>query len=329
MRQRKPRDPRCCYVVVIDQDETSDNTIRDLANYLSTLGLAACDVVVIDRSRDEKFDEHARVLRWVARHVSVRNEHCAPSGPIDIIRAAALVSTCEKVIVAEQDVRYTDEAIGSMCQLLDRHEVVEPQDYLAPLSWWSGIEAGRILVHRAVDSQPDHGATFGFRRSAIPSLTSLGAGEVLDDQVRRLAAAGAEVYPAGDIFVRREPTVFSRWFAERPRAASEDFSQPMKNVFFFSLLPLLSLLALFGGLRLAGSYASAIALGSVVLAVRGRLGARDYFPLHACLLAPVWVFERSVSVYWALMRRLRGLDVANSGGALPERGRGEKVASGE
>jgi hypothetical protein len=37
--------------------------------------------------------------------------------------------------------------------------------------------------------------------------------------------------------------------------------------------------------------------------VRGRIGAAQFFPMRACLLAPLWVFERAVSVYWALFRR--------------------------
>ena len=38
-----------------------------------------------------------------------------------------------------------------------------------------------------------------------------------------------------------------------------------------------------------------------------RSGATPFFPVRACLAAPLWVLERSVSVYWALFRKLRGL----------------------
>jgi hypothetical protein len=40
------------------------------------------------------------------------------------------------------------------------------------------------------------------------------------------------------------------------------------------------------------------------------------------------VFERSVSVYWALFRKLRGTDVAAASEAVPQRANA-KVASGE
>jgi hypothetical protein len=100
----------------------------------------------------------------------------------------------------------------------------------------------------------------------------------------------------------------------------------MKTAFFFSLVPLLVLLATLGGLRLAGGYASMIAFASVALALRGRSGAVKFFPLRACLLAPVWVLERSLSVYWALFRKLRGPDEDPSRVHVPERARPTSAA---
>ena len=203
--------------------------------------------------------------------------------------------------------RYTTDAIGRICEMLEAHEVVEPQDYLEPLPWWGSIEAGRILLHRGIEPQPDHGATFGFRRSAVRSMRALGhdAGE---DPVRRLAAAGAEVFAAADIFVRREPGSLDEWIEERPRFANDDFSLPFKSAFFLSIMPLLILMAVLGGPRLAGVYAGVIAFSSVGLALNGRSGAGAFFPIHTCVFAPLWVFERSVSVYWALLRKLRGTE---------------------
>ncbi|HYI09938.1 MAG TPA: hypothetical protein VEK57_12840 [Thermoanaerobaculia bacterium] len=328
MQNRKPQDRRCSYVVVFDNAASTAGELRDLANYLSMVGVAGCDVVVLDASPRLQFELNARILRWVGRHVAVRPDHRTPNGSLDLVRSASVLAACEKVIVAEQDVRYTADAIGQVCDLLDMHEVVEPQDYLDPLPWWGGIEAGRILVHRGIEPQPDHGATLGFRRSAVISLRNLSTGEILDDQARRLAAAGAEVFAATDVFVRRQPGALDEWLAQRPRHAGGDFGLPFKSAFFFSLVPLLLLLAILGGLQLAGAYASVIAFASVSLALRGRAGAGSFFPLHACLFAPLWILERSVSVYWALLRKLRGAELDPARMALPERS-GQKVASGE
>jgi hypothetical protein len=329
MRNTASPDRRCSYVVVVQSVACSDAELRELAGYLSATGLAGCEVIVLDPSPRPRFDANARILRWVGKHVAVHPEHCTPGGVIDRVRASAALASCEKVVVAADDVRYTPEALGQLCDLLELHEVVEPQDYLEPLPWWGGLEAGRILVHRGIEPEPDHGATFGFRRNAIRSLRTLGSGDFVEDPARRLKAAGAEVFPAPNVFVRRQPAPFQEWLAQRPRVAGEEFALPFKTAFFFSLVPLLLLLGIAGGLQLALVYASVIAFATVTLALRGRAGAGAFFPLRACLFAPVWVLERSVSVYWALFRKLRGADVDPARIAVPQRAAGAKVASGE
>lgn len=317
MRNRNGQDCRCSYVVVVESSAASTTDLRELGNYLSTLGVAGCDVVVLDPSPRVLFESNGRILRWVARHVAAGPEHCTPAGTLDRLRAAASVAACDKVIVASEDVRYTPAAIAQLTDLLESHEVVEPQDYLEPLPWWGSIDAGRILVHRGIEPQPDHGATFGFRRGAIRGLRMLGMMDI-QDPARRLAAAGADVYAASDVFVRREPGPLDEWLDQRARIASNDFAMPLKSAFFFSLVPFLLLMGVFGGLRMAGVYAGIIAFSSVGLALRGRSGASSFFPLRACLFAPVWVFERSVSVYWALFRKLRGVEPDAVRVAMPE-----------
>jgi hypothetical protein len=306
MRNRGLQDRRCSYVVLVDSATGSSSELRELAAYCSTLSVAGCEVVILDPSPRLQFELNDRILRWVGRHEPVLAQYRAGNG-VDLVRAGALLSGCEKVIIASEDVRYAPEAIHQLCDLLDVHEVVEPQDYLDPLPWWGGIDAGRMLLHRGIEPEPDHGVTFGFRRSAIRGLRMLASSA--DTHARRLAAVGAEVHPAADVFVRREPGPLADWMASRPREAGLDFALPFKTAFFFSLLPLLLLLAAFGGLRFAGVYAGLIAFASIGIAARGRAGsAATHFPLRACLFAPLWVLERSVSVYWALYRKLRGLD---------------------
>ena len=328
MATKRPQERRCSYVVLVRNASASSADLRDLSTYLSTLGVADCDVVILDASPRLQFELNARILRWVGRHVAVGAEFRAGSG-VDLVRAATAHAACEKVIVAAEDIRYTPEAVGQLCDLLESHEVVEPQDYLDPMPWWGGIDAGRILIHRGIEPQPDHGATFGFRRSALRALRTLPPAASAEAQARRLAAIGAEVFPANDVFVRREPGALGEWFSARPRLAGDDFELPMKTAFFFSLVPLLVLLGAVGGLQLASGYAGVIAFASMALAFRGRSGAAPFFPMRACLFAPLWVFERSLSVYWALLRKLRGVDEDAAGVHVPDRASGTKVASGE
>jgi hypothetical protein len=320
MRHAKSHERRCSYVVSLERAAAGIDEIRSLAAYLSSLAVADCDIVVLDGSPGELFDEHHRVLRWVGRHLAV------PAGA-DRVRFATEVAACEKVIVAGGQVRYTRADLDRMCALLESHEVVEPQDYFDPLPWWGGIDAGRMLVHRGIEPYPDHGATFGFRRSALRGLRGLDL-ERGDDHVRRLASHGAEVFSANDVFIQREPPALGDWLRERPRQADDDFSLPVKSAFFFAFLPMTLILALLGGLRIATGYAGAVAFASTVLALRGRIGAAPFFPLRTCLFAPLWVLERSLSVYWALFRKMRGV-TAEPTLPVPDRARGTRVASGE
>ena len=103
---------------------------------------------------------------------------------------------------------------------------------------------------------------------------------------------------------------------------------PVKTAFFFALLPAALLLAVLGGVRLAGGYAGAIALSSLVLAIRGRAGNATFFPLRACLSAPLWVLERSISVYWALLQKLNRSSAEAMHPSTADRGT-RAVASGE
>lgn len=316
MRPNTKSDRRCTYVVALPP-ATRSLDLRPFAEYLSTLDVAGCEVIVLDST--EAVDEHRRVLRWVARHVAVYE-------PIDVVRTAADVASCEKIIIAAENVRYNIADLTEVCALLDSHEVVEAQDYLEPMPWWGGIDAGRMLVHRGIDPHPDRGATFGFRRAIVRGLRGFEA-TGSTDPVRVLALHGAEVVSASELFVRRCPPQLGEWLRERPREADLDFDVPMKSAFFFALIPMAILLGLMGGGRLAIGYTGAVAFASVVLAVRGRLGAGAFFPLRACLFAPLWVLERSVSVYWALLQRVRGAAVEQPAAMATQRR--TKVASGQ
>jgi len=316
MQQKPKPDRRCTYVVALPPAARAFD-LRPFSEYLSTLGVAGCEVIVLDAS--DAIDEHRRILRWVARHVAVHE-------PIDVIRAAAHLASCEKIIIADENVRYNVADLTEFCAMLDAHEVVEAQDYLDPMPWWGGIDAGRMLVHRGIDQHPDRGATFGFRRSILRGLRGFDA-TGSTDPVRVFGLHGAEVVAASELFVRRCPPQLGEWLRERPREAGLDFDIPAKAAFFFALIPMAILLTLTGGGRIAIGYTGAVAFAAIVIAVRGRLGAGAFFPLRACLFAPLWVLERSVSVYWALLRRMRGTIVEHPAAIATQRR--AKVASGE
>lgn len=285
----------CTYLVPID-GSASPEELQSLAAYLSTVGLAGCEVVVVDAAANDALDEKQRVLRWVARHV-------ADSG--DILQTAVDVASTEKIIVAAPESRYTAAEIGAICLLLDRYEAVEPSEFVDPMPWWGAIDASRILLHRGFDQERNGGRSFAFRKSAFRPLHGLH--ENHSDHIERLALLGAEVQSTREIFVRTEPPQLSTWTRVRAREAASSAAVTPETAIFACLIPLLLILGVVGGAQIAGGYAGIVAVASVAIALRGRIGASQFFPLRACLFAPLAIIERSLTVYWSLFTRLRAI----------------------
>lgn len=326
MRKREPHDRRCSYVVFLESESAARDQ-EELAAYLSTLGVAGCEVIVVDPSPPFRFELNARVLRWVGRHVAFAAGHCGADGRLDYVHAADLLASCEKVIVATDEVRYEPESIAAMCETLDSHDAVEPEDFFEIGPWWSGVEAGRLLAQRAIEPGSSHCVTFGFRKSALASLRPLAA--ILPPPQHRLALAGADVCTKSGVYVKRVSGGFTDWLARRTRIAALAFASPVRSALFFAVLPLLVALVILGGLRLAGMFALLLAVFATAAAIRGRSGASGVFPLRACLFAPLALLESSVSIYLALFLKMRGAEIGSSGVAVPERSGGQRVASGE
>src|SRR5947209_4713068 len=121
MRPKRLFDRRCSYLVVLDG--VGGEALREFASYLSALGVGKCEPIVVDGSPD--FESNRRLLCWVARHVAARPRHRDAAGAIDPVRAALDLATCEKVIVADPNVRYSAEGLDELCAMLEVHEAVE------------------------------------------------------------------------------------------------------------------------------------------------------------------------------------------------------------
>lgn len=301
MRPRKRRSCSCTYAVAIDGN-ASQTELQALAEYLSTLSLTGCEVLVFDSAAPDLFHSRECIVRWVARHLAVHDQYRRADGSVDVAHAAADFATTEKVIVASMTTRYTAMEVRQMCDLLERHDVVEPEEYVGPVPWWGGVEAGGMLLYRGTDQHHEVRTTFGFRR---PAFRPAGSAKASVHAGVHFAFPGTDIHEAGGVFVRREPQPFVQSL-RRSAASAFDPASPLRNFFFFGVVPLLIVLAIVGGIRIAAGYAGVIAFASVLLAVRGRIGASRFFPWRACFLAPLWIVERSIAVYWSLFARLSG-----------------------
>ena len=83
------------------------------------------------------------------------------------------------------------EAIDEICALLESHEVVEPQDYLDPMPWWGGIEAGRKRSRNVPRGISRHGVLLIGTRDQIERERHVARGKLLPrERVDRLLDPG-------------------------------------------------------------------------------------------------------------------------------------------
>jgi hypothetical protein len=298
---------RCTYLLPIRRTRASGIEMQDFAAYFQMLAAANCEVLVVDGSPANVFAEHDEAWRTLCRHVTVDPQYTYLNGKVNGVHTGVDLASCERIILADDDIRYTAEDVERMCTLLDEHEMVRPQNFLRPLPWWARMEASRMLINRAVLTEGDYPGTCGFRRSAMLRVGHYDGDVLFDNEeiVRHFATQGASIAYARDFFILKRPSTLSKWHEQRPRQAYEDFVMRAKTAFFVSLVPLGLGLGIFAGWKVATLYVLVIALAAMLLAAKGLGdGARNFFPLFITLYAPLWFLERALSVYWAIYWRI-------------------------
>jgi hypothetical protein len=298
---------RCTYILPIRRVRPSQTEMKDFASYFRALASANCEVLVVDGSPASVFDEHDRAWSATCRHVKVDPQYRYLNGKVNGIHTGVDLAGCAKIIIADDDIRYTAANIERICLLLDQHEMVRPQNYLKPLPWWARLEAARMLLNRALLRTGDYPGTCGFLRSAMRRVGHYDGDVLFDNEeiVRHFALNGARICNALDFFILKRPPTLSKWWEQRPRQAYEDFVMWAKTAFFLSLLPACLALCLWTGPKTALAYVALISLASTLLALRGRrAGGRQFVPAWVSLYAPLWILERSLSVYWAIYWKL-------------------------
>lgn len=299
---------RCTYILPIRRVRARRQESDELARYFGKLKQVGCEVLVVDGSSAEIFAEHNRAWRKLCRHVTVDRQYTYLNGKVNGVHTGVDLASCESIILADDDIRYTVEEIARVCELLERHDMVRPQNYLAPLPWWGRMEAARMLINRGVLRTGDYPGTCAFRRSACLRFGHYDGDVLFDNEeiVRHFAVKGANVCYALDFFILKRPPTLRKWLEQRPRQAYEDFDMRLKTLLFMSLLPTAIALGCFSGARAALTLFSVVSIGAGLLAARGLLRnrAHNFFPAHVILYVPLWILERALSVYWALYWRV-------------------------
>ena len=276
---------------------TDDTELDDLTRYLRWL-TRRVDVTVIDGSPDGLFTRHAAHWRPHVRHLAPDSDLCYANGKVNGVTTGLRLARHERVIVADDDVRYDDDTLREMYRLLDRSDVVRPQNFFRPLPWHARWDTGRTLINRAVGA--DYPGTLGIRRSTFLDMNGYD-GDVLFENlelIRTVRGHGGTETSEPGLYVRRRPPDIRRFWSQRVRQAYDDLAQPARMALFLAVLPALA------GMLTRGRRVPLVvaATGVVALAERGRrrAGGAAVYPFTTTLLAPIWVLERAVCSWLAL-----------------------------
>ncbi|HSP45705.1 MAG TPA: hypothetical protein VLO30_06905 [Chthoniobacterales bacterium] len=294
----------CTYLLPIRRAAFSEAETAELTEYFGTLKNTGCDILVVDGSAAPVFKKHADSWGGLVRHQPVDRSFGYLNDKVNGIHTGVGLATTGKIILADDDIRYTPAEIDRVCELLENFEVVRPQNFLSPLPWWARMEAARMLINRATLCTADYPGTCAFRRDTMLRVGHYDGDVLFDNEeiIRHFARARATVSYATNLFVQKRPPTFRKWIEQRPRQAYEDFGL-RANTALFLTRPILA-----GGLGYAFGwkcfifYLVCTAGISIGIASSGHLRgtAAKYFPWLVCAFAPLWIFERTASTYWAL-----------------------------
>jgi hypothetical protein len=301
---------RCTYLLPIRRRTFSAEEAAEFARYFSGLTNAGCDVLVINGSPPEVFERHHDVWKAHAQHGRVDRRFGFLNDKVNGIHTGVELSPNEKIILADDDIRYNASDLEQMASLLENYEVVRPQNFLGErVPWWARLEAARMLINRATLRMADYPGTCAFRRATMLRLGHYDGDVLFDNEemIRHFACHRARICYATDCFIEKRPPSFRKWVEQRPRQAYEDFALRAKTMLFFSLPIIALFLVLALGFKTLMVFCLTSGALSTMIALVGwaRGSAVRYFPASTIFFAPLWILERSLSTYWALYWYLR------------------------
>jgi hypothetical protein len=275
----------------------------ELAEYLGRIAPLVSEVIVVDGSEPEVFAANAAAWGDGVRHVAPAPGEACLMGKVAGVRTGVELAARERVVIADDDVRYEPEALRRSSELLDRYDLVRPQNYFDRLPWHARWDTARTLLNRSFGR--DYPGTLAVRRSRMLAM-GMYDGDVLFENLelmRTVRAHGGTVASPLDLYVARVPPSAAHFWGQRTRQAYDDFALPARMALWLSVLPFLVLSALSKRTHQIPA-AAGFAMGAAELG-RRRAGGARVFPATSSLLAPVWILERAICAWLALLQRLR------------------------
>lgn len=292
----------CEYLVPLRWSD--DRDLDEFTGYLRQIA-RRMPVTVVDGSPEPLYCRHHESWRGtVLRHLPAPRR--AQNGKADGVLAGLAATSAAIVVIADDDVRWSIPGLAQAVALMGDADLVRPQNVFDPLPWHARWDTARSLLNRAVRS--DFPGTLVLRRAALPT-DAHGAptydGGVLFENLelmRTVAARGGREVRADDLFVRRLPPTSRRFTEQRVRQAYDSAAQPWRLGVELALLPMMLMT------RPRGAAALVLAVASVAMAEAGRRRAhgRRVFPATSAAWAPLWMLERAICAWLALVLRACG-----------------------
>lgn len=289
------------YVVPI---RWGDGTQRaELAAYLELIRPHCAEMVVVDGSEPRVFAANAAAFGAGVLHVPPAEDEAWLMGKVSGVRTGVRLASRERIVIADDDVRYDPATLRRTAELLGGYDLVRPQNYFDRLPWHARWDTARTLLNRSLGR--DYPGTLAVRRSRMLAM-GLYDGDVLFENlelIRTVRAHGGRTIAPLDLYVARVPPSAAHFWGQRTRQAYDDFALPARMALWLAVVPLL----LAGALK----HRSALAAGPAALSVaaaelgRRRAGGSVVFPASSSLLAPVWILERGICAWLAVLQRLR------------------------
>lgn len=285
----------------------------ELSDYIRWLA-GRVETIVVDDSPPSVFAAHHAAWGDVIRHVRPDPEKACANGKVQNVVTGLALAGHDRVVIADDDVRYDEAGLVRVVCLLDEYELVRPQNYFAPLPWHAAWDTGRTLLNRTFAA--DYPGTLGVRKHVL-DRTGGYDGNVLFENfelMRTVDVAGGRSYAPLDLYVRRLPPTAGHFWGQRVRQAYDELARPYRMAAELAVLPLVAT-----AIRRRRWDLLAAGTGVITAAAelgRRRAGGTAVFPARTSFATPLWVAERAVCSWIALGNRVARGGVPYAGGVL-------------
>ena len=300
---------------------TNAGDAAELGEYLTALRPHVAELIVVDGSPDAVYAALDARLPADALHLRPDPRHRGAMGKVPGVLTGIDRARCERVVIADDDVRWDEAGLERIVGPLDDAEVVRPQNYFEPLVWHARWDSARSLLNRVWSGDPELGpgdfpGTLGVRADFLRAIGGYDGDCLFEnlELMRTVLAAGGRVTTDMSLYVARRPPGTRHFLSQRVRQAYDDFAIPARMALWLALAPGAAAMV---ATRRIGALAAAVGVTmGVAEAGRRRSGGATFLPAAGSLLAPAWLSERAVTSWLAVRERLVHGGVSYGGSRL-------------